>query len=97
MVIDLPSTSFFEGVCTGCILGKHPQQSFDKGKSHRASEILQLVHRDISGPFPSLSFQRARYLLTFIDDYSRRTWVYFLKNKSETFDTFLVFKALVEK
>jgi transposase InsO family protein len=36
-------------------------------------------------------------LLTFIDDYSRCTWVYFLKNKSEVFDNFLMFKALVEK
>ena len=91
MVIDLLPISFYEGVCTGCILGKNPQHNFDKGKSHRASEILQLVHSHILGPFPILSFQRAHYLLTFIDDYSRHTWVYFLKNKSETFDTFLVF------
>ena len=73
MVNDLPPISFSEGVCTGCIIGKHPQHNFDKGKSHRASEILQLVHSDISSPLPSLSFQRARYLLIFIDDYSRRT------------------------
>jgi len=36
-------------------------------------------------------------LLTFIDDYSIRTWVYFLKKKSEVVDNFLMFKALVEK
>jgi hypothetical protein len=42
-----------------------------------------------------LSFQRAHYLLTFIDEYSKCTWVYFLKNKSEASDIFLVLKALV--
>ena len=38
-----------------------------------------------------------KYFLTFIDDYSKRTWVYFLKLKSEVFNMFLVYKALVEK
>ena len=56
MVIDLPPISFSKGVCRGCILEKHPQHSFDKGKSHRASEIMQLVHSDILGPFLGLSF-----------------------------------------
>jgi transposase InsO family protein len=37
------------------------------------------------------------YFLTFIDDYSRKTWVYFLKHKSKTFDKFKEFNALVEK
>jgi hypothetical protein len=38
-----------------------------------------------------------RDFLTFIDDFSRHTWVYFLKLKSEAFDMFLAYKALVEK
>ena len=37
------------------------------------------------------------YFLTFIDDYNRKNWVYFLKQKSETFVKFKEFKALVEK
>ena len=37
------------------------------------------------------------YFLTFIDDYSRKTWVYFLKQKNEVFDLFRQFKNLVEK
>jgi len=97
VVIDLPHVSICYGVCNKCVLGKHPQDTFDKGKSWRASEGLQLGHNDIASPFPILSFQRVCYLLTFIDDYSRCTWAYFLKNKNEVFDTFLVFKALVEK
>lgn len=44
-----------------------------------------------------ISNGRNRYFLTFNDDYSRRTWVYFLKRESEVFDKFKEFKALVEK
>jgi hypothetical protein len=44
-----------------------------------------------------LLFSGCKYFLTFIDDFSRRTWVYFLKLKSEVFDKFLAYKALVEK
>jgi len=37
------------------------------------------------------------YLLTFIDDYTRKTWVFLLKQKSEVFECFCQYKALVEK
>ena len=53
--------------------------------------------RELCGPLPSASFYGFKYFLTFIDDYSRRTWVYFLKLKSEVFDKFLAYKSLVEK
>ena len=43
---------------------------------------------------PSLA--SSHYMLTFIDDFTRKTWVYFLKNKSEVFERFCTFKALVE-
>jgi transposase InsO family protein len=36
------------------------------------------------------------YYVTFIDDHSRKTWIYFLKTKSEVFKRFQEFKALVE-
>ena len=38
-----------------------------------------------------------RYFISFIDDFSRKTWVYFLKDKSEVFEVFKRFKAMVEK
>ncbi|KAK2984034.1 hypothetical protein RJ640_001195 [Escallonia rubra] len=43
------------------------------------------------------SLGKNKYFLLFIDDYSRKTWVYFLKQKSEVFSTFKWFKALVKK
>jgi hypothetical protein len=37
-----------------------------------------------------------KYFVLIIDDYSRKTWIYFLKTKDEVFDKFQEFKALVE-
>ncbi|GLJ18487.1 hypothetical protein SUGI_0328130 [Cryptomeria japonica] len=78
-------------------MGKHPKKKFDKGKDRRALEVLQHVHSNVAGPFPVPSFSKARYVLTFIDDYSCFTWVYFLIHKSEVFDRFQDFKTHVEK
>jgi transposase InsO family protein len=55
-----------------------------------------LVHSDICGPMSVESISGSSYFVTFIDDYSRRTWIYFLKTKDEVFDQFQEFKALVE-
>jgi hypothetical protein len=48
------------------------------------------------GPCLGKSLSGCEYYLTFIDDYSRKTWIYFLKTKSEVFKRFQEFKALVE-
>jgi hypothetical protein len=97
MVIGIPLVSCRDGVCVGCVLGKHHRDNFDKRASWHASGPLQIVHSDLCGPLSSPSFSRCKCFLTFIDDFSRRTWVYFLKLKSEVFDMFLAYKALVEK
>jgi transposase InsO family protein len=97
MVTSLPHVSCRDGVCVGCVLGKHHRDSFDKCASWHTSGPLQLVHSDLCGPLSSPSFSGCNYFLTFIDEFSIRTWVYFLKLKSEVFDKFLSYKALVEK
>lgn len=63
----------------------------------RASAQLQLVHSNICGPITPASHSGKRYILSFIDDYSRKTWIYFLHEKSETFNMFKSFKASVKK
>jgi transposase InsO family protein len=97
MVTGLPLVSCRDGVCASCVLGKHHRGFFDKRASYHASGPLQLVHSDLCGPLSSPSFSGCKYFLTFIDDFSKRTWVYFLKLKSKVFDKFLAYKALVEK
>ena len=58
---------------------------FKEGKDERASSPLELIHSDLMGPFPHLSINKARYVLTFIDNFSRYTWVYFIRQKSDFF------------
>ena len=88
MVPGLPSIYSNKGVCEGCVLGKHHKEMFDKGKAWCVREPLQLIHSDICGPLEFPSISHATYFITFIDDFSRKSWVYFLKHKSETFLNF---------
>ncbi|KAL5841705.1 hypothetical protein ACOSQ3_012308 [Xanthoceras sorbifolium] len=84
------------GLCEDCIFGKQKKVSFAKiGKIPKA-EKLELVHTDVWGPSPVSSLSGSLYYVTFINDSTRKVWVYFLKKKSEVFDTFRKWKAMVE-
>ena len=52
---------------------------------------------DVCGPFKPNSLGKSNYFILFIIDFSRKTLVYFLKQKSEVFEAFKKFKAVVEK
>jgi transposase InsO family protein len=91
-----PDIHFSKGICEGCVLGKHPQEKFDKGKTQRVSAPLDLIHSDLMGPFPHPSIRKVCFFLIFVDDFSRFTWIYFLRKKSEVFQHLKDFKALVE-
>ena len=96
MVSGLPKIFFSKGVYEGCILGKHLEHKYERVNHERTSTPIELIHNDIASTFPHMSMIQAKYVLTFIDEFSRFCWVYFLKLKSEVFDHFKVFKALVE-
>ncbi|KAJ7961681.1 Retrovirus-related Pol polyprotein from transposon TNT 1-94 [Quillaja saponaria] len=96
MVFGLPFIDHPNQLCEACLLGKHARKSFPK-EATRATEPLQLIRTDVCGPIKPCSFGKNHYFLLFIDDYTRKTWVYFLKKKSEAFEVFKKFKALVEK
>jgi transposase InsO family protein len=84
-----------EGVCNGCAQGKNIKNPFPK-RDNKAEGVLELIHSDVCGPMPSSSISGYVYYVSFIDDYSRKTWVYFLKSKDEVFNKFKEFKALIE-
>jgi hypothetical protein len=50
----------------------------------------------VFGPVPVPSLGKSVYYVSFINDFSRNTWIYFIRNKYEVFDKFKEFKALVE-
>jgi hypothetical protein len=96
MVKGLPELSEMKEKCSDCIFGKHQRNSIPKQARWRATEKLQLIHSDICGPINPSSNGGRRYFITFTDDYSRKTWVYLMKEKSEAFEIFKNFKVLVE-
>ena len=63
---------------------------------HETQNQLDYIHSDLWGPSQVPSIGGARYFLTLIDDYSRKVWIYFLKNKNETFLKFKEWKIVVE-
>jgi transposase InsO family protein len=84
-----------EGVCNGCAQVKNIKNPFPKS-DNKAEGVLELIHSDVCGPMPSTSINGYVYYVSFIDDYSRKTLVYFLKSKDEVFGKFKEFKALIE-
>jgi hypothetical protein len=97
MVTGLPPLSLLKTTCEPCILGKQHRTDIPKISKPPISEILQLVHSDLCGPLPHKSMTGSRYILTFIDHFSRYSWVYFLNTKSEIFEVFKHWRAQVEK
>jgi hypothetical protein len=83
-------------ICEGCVKGKYQKTSFPKDGATRASQLLEIVHTDVCGPMKITSHGGVRYFLTFIDNFSKKTHVYFLKAKREAFEKFKQYKALVE-
>ncbi|KAE8709398.1 Agamous-like MADS-box protein AGL6 [Hibiscus syriacus] len=97
MVKGLPCINHPDQLCEGCLVGKQFRKSFPKESETRAKKPLELIHTDVCGPIKPSSLGNNNYFLLFIDDFSRKTWVYFLKQKSEVFEVFKKFKAAVER
>ena len=83
-------------MCESCILGKQKMVSFLKTGRTLKDRKLELVHTDLWGPSPVASFGGSRRYITFIDDSSRKVWIYCLKNKFDVFDIFKKWKVMVE-
>ncbi|KAL6320066.1 hypothetical protein AAG906_004463 [Vitis piasezkii] len=62
----------------------------------RCDDVLELIHTNICGPFPTPSWNGQQYYITFIDDYSRYGYLYLIHDKSQSLDVFKNFKAEVE-
>jgi hypothetical protein len=82
-------------VCKGWAHGKNAKVAFPSSDS-RSKGILDLVHSNVCGPMSVPSSSDYLYYVTFIDDCSRRTWIFFMKTKYEVFSRFREFKAQVE-
>ncbi|KAK1620115.1 hypothetical protein QYE76_025632 [Lolium multiflorum] len=94
----MESVSFAKDrVCRACVEGKmhdspHPSKTIISSK-----RILELLHVDLFGPVTHASLGAKKHCLVIVDDYSRYTWVYFLKTKDETQQIFIDFATEVQR
>ena len=88
MVTGLPPINLF---------GKQSRKNFKKSVLQRAKKPLEVVYSDVCGPLDSNSLGGNRYFLTFVDEFTRKIWIYLLKEKGEVFGRFVKFCAKVER
>lgn len=74
-------------ICEGCAYGKAHKLKF--GTRERATVPGEVIHADVCGPFEK-SFSGYRYYVLFKDDFTRYRFIYFIKQKSEVYDKFLL-------
>ena len=92
LVRGLPKIKFEKDKeCEACIQGKHTKSSFHSKNIVSTQKPLELLHIDLFGPTKVASLGGKRYGFVIVDDYSRFTWVLFLKNKDDSFEMFKVF------
>jgi GAG-pre-integrase domain len=82
------------GLCIECAKGK--QTSMRKYTTNRMTDVLELIHTDICGPFPTSTRNGHVYFISFIDDYFRYGYIYLIKEKAQVLDIFKSFKSEVE-
>lgn len=97
LVIGVPHINFEKGICGSCLLGKQTRQVFPQATAYRADKALELVHGDLCGPISPSTASGIRYVFALIDDHTRYMWTIFLKEKSDVFDKFKIFRVMVEQ
>lgn len=81
--------------CTACLLYKS-KHKVPKSTHKRASIKFDLIHSDLSGRFSVKSLGGKEYYITFIDDYTRHAWIYYLKHKSDAFNSIKQFVNMIK-
>ena len=79
-------------VCEACQFGKQTKNVFPHEKNI-CKRPLEVVHSDVWRPTKTVSMRGCRYYVSFIDDCTRKVWVYFMKEKSVVFTHFIEFQT----
>nr|GEX97472.1 retrovirus-related Pol polyprotein from transposon TNT 1-94 [Tanacetum cinerariifolium] len=85
LVRGLPRLKFEEDhLCSACQLGKSKKHTHKPKAENTNLEVLNSIHIDLCGPMRVQTINGKKYILVIVDDYSRFTWVKFLRSKDET-------------
>ena len=92
-ILDPLDFSDFD-MCVNCIKGK--QTNVRRFGANRSTDVLELIHTDICGPFPTTAWNGQQYFITFIDDFIRYAYLYLIHEKSQSLDVFKSYKVEVD-
>ena len=81
-------------ICINYINGKQTNKT--RFEANRTLDVLEIIYTDICGPFSVTTWSSQQYFMTFIDDFSRYSYLCLLYEKSQTLDMFKNFKIEVE-
>jgi hypothetical protein len=82
-------------LCKHCQQGKKTKTRF-KSKEYSMTGPLEIVHTYLVGPTTTKGLKGEKYFMLLVDDYTRMTAFFFLKNKSESFENLTIYKEMVE-
>nr|GEX64264.1 retrotransposon protein, putative, Ty1-copia subclass [Tanacetum cinerariifolium] len=92
LVVGLPKFKYHkEHLCPSCEQGKSKRASHPPKPVPNSRQRLHLLHMDLCGPMRIASINGKRYVLVIVDDYSRYTWVHFLRSKDEAPEVIIKF------
>ncbi|GJT77777.1 retrovirus-related pol polyprotein from transposon TNT 1-94 [Tanacetum coccineum] len=97
LVRGLPKLKFEKDhMCSACAMGKSKKKSHTPKSEDTNQEKLYLLHMDLCGPMRVASVNGKKYILVIVDDYSRFTWVKFLRSKDEAPDFIIKFLKMIQ-
>ncbi|KAJ9544166.1 hypothetical protein OSB04_023873 [Centaurea solstitialis] len=98
LVVGLPDFRYTKvSLCSACEKGKQTRASFKSKQISSISSPLQLLHMDLFGPVNVQSIAGKKYTLVIVDEYSRYTWVFFLRSKSDAPEEIIMFVRKMER
>ena len=83
-------------MCEACQLGKKKRSTYQVSNL-RCNEPFHLIHCDMWGPSPTTDIEGFKYFLICVDDYSRKTWGFLVKQKSDATKTLKIFCSMIRK
>lgn len=82
--------------CEDCNLGKQIRSKISKNARSQAEQFGDVIYSDVCGPIEPATLGGNTYFVSFIDDYTRASWIFLMQSKAETLDKFMEFRKQIK-